>query len=389
VRSWIEISATRLAANYGVLAEAVGEATDVLAVVKANAYGHGAEACAVTLARAGAMWFGVATVDEGARVRRALHAEGLGGAQILVMCGILREDVEGLVANGLTPVVWTVEQVGWLVGTDVQAHVEVETGMGRQGVRPGAELDTLLDAMKGAGIVLDGVMTHFCAAEVADGEMTRLQQARFAEAVAQVSARGMKVRLVHAGSSSSLDNPVGDRGWLTELAGMVDAQAMLRCGIAIYGYCLPIEGGGEAKVRSALLPVMTWKTRVIDVRDVGSGETIGYNALYTALRSMRVALVPVGYSDGLRRESSSSDDCAGGWVMVRGVDGVTQRAKILGRISMNLTAVDVTGIDDVRVGDEVVLLGDGVTADDHARLAGTISYEILCGVRAAEFKARD
>jgi alanine racemase len=108
---------------------------------------------------------------------------------------------------------------------------------------------------------------------------------------------------------------------------------------------------------------------------VAAGETVGYNATFTAPGPMRLALLPVGYSDGLRRELSSTNAKAGGWVMVRG-----QRASILGRVSMNLTTVDVTGIEGVRVGDEVVLLGDGVTADDHAQIAGTISYEIVCGI---------
>ena len=122
---------------------------------------------------------------------------------------------------------------------------------------------------------------------------------------------------------------------------------------------------------------MTWKTRVVDVREVLAGETVGYNATYTAQGPMRLALLPVGYSDGLRRELSSTNAKPGGWVMIG-----EKRAAIVGRISMNLTMVDVSAIDGVHVGDEVVLLGDGVTADDHARLAETISYEILCGVRA-------
>ena len=154
---------------------------------------------------------------------------------------------------------------------------------------------------------------------------------------------------------------------------------MMRSGIALYGYCLVIEGGAsvQPRVRPALRPVMTWKTRVLDVHDVTAGETVGYNATFTAAGPMRLAMLPVGYADGLRRELSSTDAKPGGWVMIGG-----QRAGIVGRISMNLTMVDVSGIEGVRIGDEVVLLGDGVTADDHARLAGTISYEILCGVRA-------
>jgi alanine racemase len=240
-------------------------------------------------------------------------------------------------------------------------------------------LDAVLDAISAAGIVLDGVMTHFCAAEVVGSELTRMQERRFETAVGQVRARGLRLGWVHAGSSSSVDNPARDGDWLLDLAKSVGARAMVRCGISLYGYCLPVEECGELppRVRAALKPVMQWKTRVLDVRDVAEGESIGYNAMFRATQPMRVALLPVGYSDGLRRGLSSTNVRPGGWVMLGG-----KPAAILGRISMNLTTVDVSGIDGVQVGDEVVLLGDGVTADDHARLAGTISYEILCGVRA-------
>ncbi len=127
---------------------------------------------------------------------------------------------------------------------------------------------------------------------------------------------------------------------------------------------------------------MTWKTRVLDVREMAAGETVGYNATFTAPGPMWLALLPVGYAEGLRREFSSTNTRPGGWVMIGGQDGSNKRAGIVGRVSMNLTMVDVSEIEGVRVGDEVVLLGDGVTADDHARIAGTISYEILSGVRA-------
>jgi len=381
VNSWIEISEERLAGNFGAVAEAVGTETDVLAVVKANAYGHGAEVCSVALARAGAKWLGVTCASEGARVRRTLHAAGLVGdvaPRILVMCGMMPEDMATIVQHALTPAVWTAEQVSWLAGTGSRVHVEVETGMGRQGVRPGQALDELLDAMGDAGIVADGMLTHFCAAEVAASERTQAQERRFEAAIAQVRDRGLAVKWVHAGSSSSVDNPAQASPWLLELAHSVGARAMVRCGIALYGYCLPIEGAAmEPRLRPALRPVMTWKTRVVDVREVSAGETVGYNATFTAPGPMRLALLRVGYSDGLRRELCSTNAQPGGWVIVSG-----KGAAMVGRISMNLTMVDVTDIDDVRIGDEVVLLGDGVTADDHARLAGTIPYEILCGVRA-------
>ena len=160
---------------------------------------------------------------------------------------------------------------------------------------------------------------------------------------------------------------------------------MVRCGIALYGYCSPITGADAAsvpsKLRPALQPVMTWKTRVMDLRDLPAGETVGYNATFTAPAPMRLALLPVGYADGLRRELSGTNARPGRWVILHGGDGSAHRAPIVGRVSMNLTMVDITAIPGVHIGDEVVLLGDGITADDHARLAQTIPYEILCAVR--------
>jgi alanine racemase len=390
---WVEASEERLAGNFRAVAEAAGAETELLAVVKANAYGHGLELCSVALARAGARWLGVTCVSEGARVRTGLAETGFAaseGVEILVMCGLLPEDATLFAEHRLTPVVWTAEQVAWLRAAApprTRVHIEIDTGMGRQGVRPGRELDKLLAELQGAEMIIDGIMTHFCESEVAHSELTRTQQRRFEGAVAQLREKGLRPAWVHAGNSSSLDNVdnlVGDVGseWLVELAKSVGARAMVRSGLALYGYCLPIEGAGPsvAQVRPALKPVMQWKTRVLAVRELAVEETVGYGATFTASAPMRVALLPVGYADGLRRELSSRTgergSQQGGWVMVRGA-----RAPIIGRVSMNLTVVDVTGIEGVAAGDEVVLLGDGVTAEDHARLAGTIPYEILCGVR--------
>jgi alanine racemase len=398
VKVWVEVSEERLVGNFQALQEAAGAETEVLAVVKANAYGHGVERCSVTLAQAGARWLGVTCANEGMRARWVLEAAGFGrqsglaplrpAPEILVMCGFLAEDVAAFVEHGLTPVVWTAEQVEWLRGHDgLRVHVEVDTGMGRQGVHPGAELDELLTGIAGAGLVLDGIFTHFCESEVAHSELTQTQERRFEAAVAQVRERGLKPAWVHAGNSSSVDNPAQERPWLVELAESIGARAMVRTGLGLYGYCLPIEEANAAalrvrpKVREALRPVMQWKTHVLAVRELAAGETVGYGAMFTAREPMRVALLPVGYADGLRRELSSTSERPGGWVVLHESDGLQRRASILGRVSMNLTVVDVTGIGGVAAGDEVVLLGDGVTAEDHARLAGTIPYEILCGVR--------
>jgi alanine racemase len=385
VKSWVEISEERLVANYEALARAAGAGVAVLAVLKANAYGHGAELCAPVLARA--EWFGVADVAEGVAVRAALTAAGVNRQpRILVMCGLLAEDAHDVVRHKLTPVVWNRQQMEWLaaaaerlgMGDAFPVHLEVDTGMARQGVPAGPELEQVLAWLAGQRTLrLDGVATHFACAEVPGALMTVEQRKRFEQALRAVSEARLRPEWVHAGSSSTIDNLAdANLAWLRGVADAAGARAMVRPGIGLYGYCLPIEGT-RSHVCDELKPVMTWKTRVMSLQDLNPGDTVGYNATFVAQRPMRLAVLPVGYSDGLRRELSGSNDSAGGWVMVRG-----QRAAIVGRVSMNLTVVDVTKIPEVVVGDEVVLLGEGVTADDHARLAHTISYEILCGVKS-------
>jgi alanine racemase len=391
VKSWVEISEERLAANYDALVGVAGDDVAVLAVVKADAYGHGAKVCAPVLVRAGVVWLGVTDADEGVAVRAVLPGiPEERQPRIMVMSGLLREDAQAIVQYGLTPVVWTRQQMEWLVKAVAQqgaeplaVHLEIDTGMARQGIVPGAELQELLNWLAGQrSLRLDGVMTHFASSEVADSPLTLLQRARFEQAIGEVAAAGLRPIWVHAGNSSTVDNSAiseHDRGslvWLRSVASGIGARAMVRVGLALYGYCLPVEGG-KALVQHELRPVMTWKTRVIGVREVQAGDTVGYSAIFMAPRAMRLALLPVGYADGLRRELSGSDAVPGGWVMIGG-----RRAMIVGRVSMNLTVVDVTEIASVSVGDEVVLLGDGVTADDHARLAHTIAYDIVCGMRA-------
>lgn len=401
VKNWVEVSEDRLAGNYRVLTEAAGGDTAVLAVVKANAYGHGAEVCAPVLARTGAEWLGVTDVAEGCAVREAMAAAAIAPARqpgVLVMSGLLGEDADVMVQQGLTAVVWERQQMEWLAeavarrggGLPLSVHLEIDTGMARQGVVTGEELEGLLRWMAGQErLRLDGVMTHFASSEVAGSPQTVAQRERFEVAIKSVAAAGLKPKWVHAGNSSTVDNQGEEENlaWLRRLAAEVGGRSMVRAGLALYGYCLPIEcakGSGvfcpdkEGRVRPCVLPVMTWKTRVIGLREVLPGDTVGYNAIFSAQQSMRLALLPVGYADGLRRELSGSNTQPGGWVMVNG-----RRAAIVGRVSMNLTMVDVTAMPNVAVGDEVVVLGDGVTADDHARLAHTIAYEIVCGVRAA------
>jgi alanine racemase len=388
VNSWVEISAERLKQNYTTLKRAAGTKTEVLAVIKANGYGHGATLCAPVLAQAGTGWLGVGDAAEGAEVLRSL-GDAQPRPRVMVMCGPPPEDALQIVAEDLVPVVWTLDQLEALrsaaaeMQRQVPVHLEIDTGMSRQGVSPGPMLDEVLawfatqEALK-----CEGVLTHFASADVAGSPQTAQQRKRFEAALRQVANAGLRPQYVHAGSTSTVDCPgsATDKkdmlAWLQSEAAALGAQAMVRAGLGLYGYCLPVVGANaRTRLRESLLPVMTWKTRIAALQEIATGEQVGYNGVFTARKPMRLALLPVGYSNGLRRELLGSDTQPGGWVMIAG-----RRAPIVGRISMNLTMADVTEISGAKTGDEVVLLGDGITAQDHANIAETIPYEILCGV---------
>ncbi|MES2394275.1 MAG: alanine racemase, partial [Acidobacteriota bacterium] len=268
-------------------------------------------------------------------------------------------------------------------GQRVAVHLEVDTGMARQGAAVGAELAKTLERLAGSRWVsCEGLMTHLCCSEVFEGKRTASQREKFVEALEQALAAGVKPAFLHVGNSSAVDEG-STMSWLRETAKKLGAKAMVRTGFAIFGHCLPISGGeGEdcaGALASRLKPVMTWKTRIIGLRELEAGASVGYGATFVAKKRMRLALLPVGYADGFRRAASSGegDDWVKGWVRIAG-----KVAAVVGRVSMNLMVVDVTEIGEAVVGGEVVLLGDGVTAEDHAEWSGTIAYDILCGIRA-------
>jgi alanine racemase len=397
VNSWIEVSERLLVKNYhaahAVVTQESGPDAALLAVIKANGYGHGATICAPVLARAGAEWLGVTDAAEGAAVRSSLTTAGIAEPaqpRILVMCGHLPEDAPALVEHNLTPVVWTAAQVKALAAAAgkqaIPVHVEIDTGMSRQGVAVGDGLRVLLRAIADEPrLQLEGVMTHFASAEIAGSEETLAQRQQFEKALAIVAAEGIRPAWIHAGNTSAIDNGAdgGTLVWLGRVAAQAGARAMVRSGLGLYGHCLPLEGlaasdgAGTARLHDAISPVMTWKTRIIGLSEIEQGARVGYSGTFIAERRTLLALLPVGYADGLRRELSCSNGDRGGWVIIGG-----RCAPMVGRISMNLTTVDVTALAGVAVGDEVVLLGESITAEDHAALAGTIPYEILCGVRS-------
>lgn len=368
---WAEISRSRLRANYRIL-KSLANPAELLAIVKANAYGHGNAACAQVFVNEGAEWLGVTCVEEGITVRDACP-----NARILVMSGIWqRDEAEAAIAHRLTPVVWEPVHLEWLReaagNAEVSVHLEVDTGMSRQGVR----LETLPTLLNRLGTVkLEGVMTHFHSPEVLSEHSVEAQLRQFVTALDTISEHGLQPQWVHAGNSPSVLTD-GGANEIAKIAVRYGAKAMLRPGLSLYGYAPRFTGNGALSQIQDLQPVLAWKTRVVSLRTIETGETAGYNATFRAARKSKLALLPVGYADGLNRLLSNR-----GVVLVRG-----QRAPIAGRISMDLTIVDVTDIPGVEIGDEVGLIGEQgserITAYDHADAVQTIPYEILCNLSA-------
>jgi alanine racemase len=339
-----------------------------MAVVKADAYGHGLRLCAAILAEAGAAWLGVTCVEEGVALRRICP-----GARILILSGIWHGEAEALVENRLTPVVWEQGHLDSLEAeaqrrrlgpAEIPVHLEIDTGMSRQGVAPG-QLDSLLDRFGPASpLRIEAVMTHFHSPD--NDAATQEQETGLARALEVVVAAGLRPEILSAGSSAAaLQTGADGVGCLAKKMGM---KRMLRTGIGLYGY------GPCAEPVAGLQPVLSWKTRVVALREVEPGTRVGYDATFTAKRKSRLALLPVGYADGLNRLLSNR-----GSVLVRG-----RRAPVAGRISMDHTVLDVTDIPEVERGDDVVLIGrqgeETITAADLAQQCGTISYEILCDI---------
>lgn len=366
--TWAEISRKNLLHNYRSLRRLAGESTELLAVVKANAYGHGLELCARALAAEGAGWFGVTSVEEAVRLRPICPE-----ARIVEFSGVWPGEPAAVFDLGLTPVVWEAAQLDLLeeegrrrgvAPRALAVHLEIDTGMSRQGVQR-EHLPDLLARFGGASpLRLEAAMTHFHSPDAP--EPTESQMTEFTSAVETIERSGLRPELLSVGSSADVLNQ-GTKA-MTELALRFGARRMVRTGLALYGYA-PQRGFG-----AELRPVLTWKTRVTSVRTIEPGAKAGYGGTFTAQRTTRLALLPVGYADGLNRLLSNR-----GSVLVGG-----QRAPVAGRVSMDQTMVDVTGIPGVTAGDEAVLIGEQdrerITATELAELTGTIPYEVLCAI---------
>ena len=360
--TWAEINLDNLAFNFHSSKKFIGTDTKYMAVVKADAYGHGAVECAKRLEAEGVDWFGVALPEEGVQLRKA-------GIRKLVLCmGGFWDGQETLVLNyGLTPVVFQIEKAAILNeaaakrGTDVSIHVKIDTGMGRIGVRHD-QVEEFAEQLRGFGhLRVEGIMTHFAAADdLGQNEFTQKQIDRFNAAVATFRSKGFTPAYLDLANSPGAVVHRAARSNLVRLGGI------------LYGLGGDVIPHGVEKPE--LRPVLSLHTRIAHLKKVPKGETVGYGRTFTTESETVIATIPIGYQDGLRRSLSNL-----GEAVVRGVC-----VPVAGRISMDWTMLDVTAVREVRVGDEVMLIGDQgectLTAEGMAKAIGTISYEITCGI---------
>lgn len=363
--TWAEIDLNNLASNFNRVRRRVTPAARVMAVLKANAYGHGAVECAQRLSREGADWFGVALPEEAIQLRAAGIRE-----PILLLAGYWPGQAAACIQYQLTSVVYRLDMIETLnqaaanAGVVIDVHVKVDTGMGRLGVRYDQLNEFIPGLERFRNVRIDGIMTHLAAADDAACQpLTRDQIQRFDDAVTVFRDHGYRPTHLHLANSAGV---FGHR----------DAWGnLVRPGGVLYGLWRDVLSLSTSDPE--LLPVMSLHSRICLLKWVPPGETIGYGCTFEASRRSLIATLPVGYHDGYMRGLSNRAH-----VIVRG-----RFAPVVGRVSMDLTLIDVTDVPGVEIDDQVTLLGWNrntpelkITAEDLARIVGTLSYEVTCGV---------
>jgi alanine racemase len=364
-RSYVLVSRDQIARNYRSVCSVVGPKVDVAGVVKADAYGHGALEVARVLVGEGIRWLAVSSVEEGA----ALRCGGIRQTRMLVMGGFLPSEAEALIEYELTPAVHSLAQMRDLdrlaqrAEKPIPFHLKIDSGMGRLGTRAGApEIVAAIAEVRQAR--LEGLMTHFASA--ADYTTTQTDdQLRYFHAIsAELRRAGIHPATLHTSSTNAIGYGRSE-GW----------HNMVRAGHALYGYVSPPRGNGPPQLLK-VQPALTWKAKLLAVKDIPEGALVGYGGSFRTPRPMRIGVLGAGYADGIFHRLSNR-----GKVIADG-----KLTSILGTISMDLTTIDLSHTTALGPGDEVTLLGEEgearLDAQQIARVAGTISYNILCSISA-------
>jgi alanine racemase len=364
-RSYVLVSRSQIAENYRSIRAVVGPGVEVAGVVKADAYGHGALEVSRILIAEGARWLAVSSVDEGV----ALRESGIRNARILVMGGVLPDEGPQIARHRLTPVVHSlaqirhVERVAQEAGESIAFHLKIDTGMSRLGTLASPS-DILAALAETRHSHLEGLMTHFASAANYESTQTNDQLLRFHSVASDLRSAGVAPAILH--TSSTIAIAYGrTEGW----------HGLVRTGHAIYGYISPARGDAPQPLLQ-VRPALTWKARILEVKEIPEGAFVGYGATFRAPRPMRIGVLGAGYADGIFHRLSNR-----GKVIADG-----KLTSILGTISMDLTTIDLSHTTSLAPGDSVTLLGtEGdatLDAQQIARVAGTISYNILCSISA-------
>ena len=361
---WAEISLPNLIHNYRTIKKYLHGQAQLMAVVKANAYGHGAVTCARALELdANADWFGVALIEEGVELREAGITQ-----PILCLGGFWHGQSAVIIAHDLTPVIYRFDQAEELnvaarqAGKIARYHLKADTGLGRLGVAL-TEFSAFVQALRQfTNIRLDGLMTHFAEADELDPTYTNLQIEKYEEALRVAHQAGFTPAWQHLSNSAGIH--AHQNAW----------GNLARAGATLYGFTRDVIAPQPEAFD--VKPVLSLHARIVHLKTVSAGTTLGYGRTFITRRESRIATLPIGYADGLRRAHSNN-----GRVILNG-----KFAPIVGRISMDLTLVDVTDAPEVKLDDAVILLGEQaglrISAEDLAAQIGTISYEIACGISA-------
>ncbi|MBN1594795.1 alanine racemase [candidate division FCPU426 bacterium] len=357
--TWAAIDLPALRWNVRQVRKCINRQVRILAVVKANAYGHGAGACARALAEAGVEELGVATLEEARELRLA------GIRQPVVVFGLVQpHEAEGVLEQNVQATVVDDIQLKALSAAarkmrkQVQVHVKVDTGMGRIGLEPQAVGPLVRRLRTRAGVKLRGLYTHFAHADGCNPQLLRLQMTRLQQAQSAVAAEGYGAVIAHAANSAAV---IGEKKTHMD---------MVRPGLMLYG----LYPAAHLRKKVLLKPVLSWHTRIIQVKKVPAGAGLSYGHTFVTRRCSRIATLPVGYADGFARAFSNR-----GRVLVRG-----KMCPVVGRVCMDMCLIDVSAIPGVSAGEPVVLLGrqqeKEISADDLARSLQTISYEVVCAI---------
>ena len=364
-RTWAEISLNAIEHNYNVIRNKVADGTKVCCVIKADGYGHGAVELSQIYEKLGADFFAVSNIDEGIEIRKS------GSKLPIVILGYTPvSEAINLATYNISQAVFSLEYAKELSEKCVEEdcickmHIKVDSGMSRIGFmcqefpRDEYSIEEICEACCLPNLEVEGLFTHFCVSdEDAEGrEFTNKQYENFIHVRDSLKKRGVDISVVHCSNSGAIEDYPET------------CCDMVRAGIILYG----LAPSSKLADRLDLVPAMTLKTVVAFVKEVQKGATISYGRTFTADRKMKIATVPIGYADGFIRQNAKD-----GYMMVNG-----KKAKIVGRICMDQTMLDVTDIEDVKTGDEVVVFGTGEngepTADSLAENTGTINYETVC-----------